>query len=78
MTAIELRDIIANQLRTLNVMEVSDKHAQRKVETAKQVFNGAGKMIALAAYVDEAHRIGAKGDVLALPDNFERNLATKA
>lgn len=68
MTAYELRDIMAKQLRSLNELDVNDKNAARKIDTAKQIFNGGGKIIALAAYVTEAHRVGTSGEILALPE----------
>lgn len=68
MSAFELRDIIATQLRALNDADINDKYIAKKIDLAKQIFNGAGKMIALSAYVTEAQRVGAKGEILALPE----------
>lgn len=67
MSAIELRDIMAKQLRDLNASEMTDRNIAKKIDLAKQIFNGAGKMIALSAYVTEAQRLGMNGDILALP-----------
>ena len=68
MSAIELRDIMANQLRSLDKSDITDKLIGRKIDLAKQIFNGAGKMIALAAYTTEANRMGLKSDILLLPE----------
>lgn len=68
MNAQELRDIIAVQLRTLNNADIKDKNIGKKVDLAKQVFNGAGKLIALSVYVLEAQKLGTKGDILGLPE----------
>lgn len=67
MSAAELSQILSSELRTLHKMEENDKNAARKIDKAKQIFNGAGKLIALASYITEARRIGAGSSLLELP-----------
>lgn len=68
MTATELSEILTSELRSLSSMSETDKNAARKIDKAKQIFNGAGKLIALSSYVTEAKRIGGGGNILALPE----------
>ncbi len=68
MSAIELRDIMAKELRELSETKMDDKNIGKKIDKAKQIFNGAGKMIALAAYTIEANKIGDNGTILSLPE----------
>lgn len=50
LSASELMDMIAFQLRTLQTTEVSDALFDKKVMLAGTIFNGAGKAIKLSAY----------------------------
>ena len=68
MTAKELSEILSSELRNLSSMEDGDKNAGRKIDKAKQIFNGAGKLIALSSYVTEAKRLGQDGNLLGLPE----------
>lgn len=61
MEARELHEIMTSQLRELHNVNINDKNIARKIDLAKQIFNGAGKMIALSAYVSEANRTGNNG-----------------
>lgn len=67
MSATELRDIMAKQLRELDQSNVLDRNIGKKIDIAKQVFNGAGKMIALAAYTAEANKMGTNSEILSFP-----------
>lgn len=67
MSANELGQILTTELRTLSEMPDTDRNAARKIDKAKQVFNGAGKLIALSAYVTEARRLGQPG-IMSLPE----------
>jgi hypothetical protein len=54
----ELMDIIANQLRKLSSLELTDKNLGKAIAQSKEIGNLAGKAIALSHYELEKKRIG--------------------
>lgn len=60
----ELMDMIAKQLRMLDVLDVNDKSAMKNIAKSKEVFNGAGKAIKLSAFVYQQHGLATGGKLL--------------
>ena len=54
----ELMEIIANQLRKLAGMELTDRNIGKCIAQSKEIGNLSGKAIALSHYELERRRIG--------------------
>lgn len=72
MTAKELSQIMSNELRMLHEIDITDKFIAKKIDKAKQIFNGGGKLIALATLSIEAVRLGVQTDILDLTSKKEK------
>lgn len=61
MTANKLGDIVAKQLFILDSLDLNESGVKHKIDRARQVFNGAGKMISLSNYVLTAKLVSEEG-----------------
>lgn len=68
--ASELMNIIADQLRKLSSMELSDRNIGKCIAQSKEIGNLAGKAIALSHYELERKRIGS-GSTSLLPEDAD-------
>jgi len=64
LTAKELMQIVATQLRTLSQTDINDRNMTKLIAQSKEVGNLAGKAIALSSFELEKSKAGVKGQPL--------------
>lgn len=67
LTSIELMDIISNNLRELNSIDINDRNIGKTIARSKEIGNLAGKAISLSAFALEKQRLGVTNSNL-LPE----------
>lgn len=67
LNANDLMDIMSRQMKALDELDLNNKNALKEVSRAKEIFNGAGKIIKLAEFAKLQNQSGAKGNLL-LPE----------
>lgn len=60
----ELMDIMSKQMRSLDTLDLNHKNSLKEISRAKEIFNGAGKIIKLADFARTSHGSGLSGKLL--------------
>jgi hypothetical protein len=60
----ELMQIMTEQMRSLSSLDLNNKNSLKEISRAKEIFNGAGKIIKLADFARSAQQSGLNGKLL--------------